>query len=131
MNPAEGMSLRKKSDSFKWKLSQKRNQKETLKSLNLNPTWKVPQMVHMEGPTDGSTPRRTSTRETCKADCHGVRVCTATELQKEPQTVKEALSCPEKEHWEVAMQKEMDSIHSNDVWDLVELPGNRKLVVSK
>jgi hypothetical protein len=31
----------------------------------------------------------------------------------------------EKEHWEAAMQKEMDSIYSNDVWDLVELPANR------
>ena len=29
------------------------------------------------------------------------------------------------------MQKEMDSIYSNDVWDLVELPENRKLVGNK
>ena len=57
-------------------------------------------------------------------------VYVATEL-REPQTVKEALSCPEKEEWKVAMQKEMESIHSNEVWDLVELPKDRKLVGNK
>jgi hypothetical protein len=64
-------------------------------------------------------------RETRKPDCYGVWVNTATQPQKEPYTVKEALNCTEKEHWEAAMQKEMDSIYSNDVWDLVELPANR------
>ena len=29
------------------------------------------------------------------------------------------------------MQKEMDSIYSNNVWDLVRLPKNRKLIGSK
>ena len=43
----------------------------------------------------------------------------------------EALNCSEKEHWEAAMQKEMDSIYSNNVWDLVELPENRKPIGSK
>ena len=45
--------------------------------------------------------------------------------------MKEALYGSEKEHWEAALQKEMDSIYSNDVWDLVELPANRKTVGSK
>ena len=31
----------------------------------------------------------------------------------------------------MAMQKEMESIHSNEVWDLVELPKDRKLVGNK
>ena len=56
---------------------------------------------------------------------------TATEQEKEPQTVTEALSCPENEQWSATMQKEMESIHSNDVWDLVQLPENRKPVGSK
>ena len=43
----------------------------------------------------------------------------------------EALSCPEKEHWRAALQKEMDSIYSNNVWDLVELPEGRRLVGNK
>jgi len=60
-----------------------------------------------------------------------VRIYTATELGKEPETVTEALCSTEKEQWRTAMQKEMDSIHSNDVWDLVELPKDRKAVGSK
>ena len=47
-------------------------------------------------------------------DYYRVHVFTATELEKEPQTVKEAPSSSEKEKCVAAMQ-EMDSIHSNDV----------------
>ena len=43
----------------------------------------------------------------------------------------DTLSSTEKEQWRTAMQKEMDSIHSNDVWDLVELPKGHKPVGSK
>ena len=52
-------------------------------------------------------------------------------MEKEPQTVQEALSSSEKAKWAAAMQKEMDSIHSNDVWDLLELPKNRKPIGCK
>ena len=45
--------------------------------------------------------------------------------------MKEALNCSEKEQWEAAMQKEMDSIYANGEWDLVELPANRTPVGSK
>ena len=45
--------------------------------------------------------------------------------------MKEALNCSEKEQWEAAMQKEMDSIYTNCVWDLVELPTNRTPVGNK
>ena len=84
-----------------------------------------------EDSMDLPVPRRSSTRVTHKPDYYGVRVYTAAELQKEPQTVTEALNCPEKEQWEAAMQKEMDSIYSNNVWDLVEQPENRKPIGSK
>ena len=39
-----------------------------------------------------------------------------------------ALICSEKEQWKDAMQKEMNSIYSSDIWDLVELPKDRKPV---
>ena len=79
--------------------------------------------------TNNPAPRR-STRETRQPDYYNVRVYTAAELE-EPQTVNEALSSSEKEKWDIAIQKEMDSIHSNDVWDLVELPKSRKPVGCK
>lgn len=53
------------------------------------------------------------------------------EPQKEPKTVSEALQSPDKEQWKATMEKEMESINLNEVWDLVELPANRKPVGSK
>ena len=50
---------------------------------------------------------------------------------KEPQTFSQALDSPDKQHWMNAMENEMDSLYDNDVWDLVELPKDRKTVGSK
>ncbi len=44
---------------------------------------------------------------------------------KEPSCVRDAL---EKQEWLDAMQTEIDSLHSNGVWKLVELPEGRKCV---
>ena len=43
----------------------------------------------------------------------------------------EALTSPNKVKWKEAMEKEMESFHKNDVWDLVKLPKGRKAVGSK
>lgn len=43
----------------------------------------------------------------------------------------EALSSPDKSKWEEAMEGEMESLHSNEVWELVKPPQNRKIVGSK
>ena len=45
--------------------------------------------------------------------------------------MKEVLSSPEEGEWLKAIKKEIDSLHFNDVWDLVELPKGRKVVGSK
>ncbi len=45
--------------------------------------------------------------------------------------MKEALSSPQKAKWVKAMEKEMESLKTNEVWNLVELPVNRKAVGSK
>ena len=49
----------------------------------------------------------------------------------QPSSVREAMSGPDKEKWLDAMEMEMDSLHGNQVWDLVELPKERKIVGSK
>ena len=49
----------------------------------------------------------------------------------EPKTVKEALAGPDKAKWMTAMEKDMESLRTHDVWDLVELPRDRKAVGSK
>ena len=68
-----------------------------------------------EDSTDAPAPRRTSTRKTRRPDYYGSQVYAATDPQKEPQTVKEALNCSEKEQWQAEMQEEMDSIYTNGV----------------
>ena len=50
---------------------------------------------------------------------------------KEPTTVAEALARQDKEKWLNAMNEEMESLHANDVWDLIELPKGRKAIGSK
>ena len=77
-------------------------------------------------------PLRRSTRTTQgqRPDHYDAWVYTAAE-QQTPQTVSEALSYPGREEWKSAMEMEMNSIYSNDVWDLVELPANRRAIGSK
>ena len=52
------------------------------------------------------------------------------ELQNEPTSIEEATTCPNSTKWIQAMETEMKSLESNDVWDLVELPAGRKAVGS-
>ena len=65
---------------------------------------------------DLPVPQRTSTRVIHKPDYYGVQVSTAAELQKEPQTVTEALNFSEKEHWEATMQKELSTPTTYGIW---------------
>ena len=50
--------------------------------------------------------------------------------QQDPSSVPEARSAPDKVKWEKAM-REMKSLCSNEVWELVEPPPNRKVVGNK
>ena len=40
----------------------------------------------------------------------------------EPGTVSVAMGNPEKQKWQIAMEKEMKSLQDHHVWDLVDLP---------
>ena len=46
-------------------------------------------------------------------------------------TVKEALSSPEKREWMKAMESEINSLNTNKVWNLAELPCGRKAIGGK
>ena len=65
---------------------------------------------------------RRSARERQPPDFYGARVNIASEVLNEPTSMTEALASPERAKWMDAMDKEMDSLHMNDVWDLVKLP---------
>jgi hypothetical protein len=45
---------------------------------------------------------------------------------EEPKSVREAVDSTEGKLWKDAMVEEMESLHKNETWDLVELPNGRK-----
>ena len=49
----------------------------------------------------------------------------------EPNTYKQAISCPDKNKWIVAMETELQTIENNNTWSLVELPKGRVAIGSK
>lgn len=55
----------------------------------------------------------------CEPNCH------------EPSSVAEAMRGKCSHQWEKAMQKEINSISEHDVWELVKLPPNRKVINCK
>ena len=58
--------------------------------------------------------------------------CLSTLLESdEPKSVEEALSDPKSAHWLSAMKSEINSIHMNQVWTLVEPKPNQKIINSK
>ncbi|XP_070020691.1 uncharacterized mitochondrial protein AtMg00820-like [Nicotiana sylvestris] len=48
-----------------------------------------------------------------------------------PKSVTEALSSPRKDEWMKAMKEELESMKTNKVWDLVELPLGRRAIGNK
>ena len=49
----------------------------------------------------------------------------------EHETIKEALECPIKEKWKVALEEEIESMKVNQVWSLVDLSPGRKAIGNK
>lgn len=56
---------------------------------------------------------------------------TNTSHHYEPRTYKQAVNCPESQHWINAMKEELDSIEKNNTWSKVELPKDRKAIGSR
>ena len=55
----------------------------------------------------------------------------ASEDDDEPKTVQEALSSSVSDEWMKAMNDEMESMRTNQVWDLVDLPSGCKEIGNK
>ena len=83
---------------------------------------------------DENSPKATEPRRSPRIrkapDQYGEWVYIAHRLD-DPLTVKEALSTPEKREWMKAMESEINSLDTNKLWDLAELPGGRKAIGSK
>ena len=79
--------------------------------------------------SEATEPRR-SPRISKAPDQYGELVYIAHSLD-DPLTVKEALPSPEKREWMKAMKSQINSLNTNKVWDLAELPRRRKPIGSK
>jgi hypothetical protein len=49
----------------------------------------------------------------------------------DPTTFQEAVNSQEKSRWVGAMAEEMESLHKNQTWDLVELPERKRVIGCK
>ena len=74
---------------------------------------------------------RRSTRNKQQPDRYSHHVSIASSEEHDPSSVAEAKSASDAPEWEKAMEKEMNSLISNDVWELVECPPDRRIVGSK
>ncbi len=75
-------------------------------------------------------PRR-SGRIRNRPDYHVEGVAAVTEELDEPTCYQDAVSSPKRIEWKKAMEAKMHSLKKNNVWELVELPENHKVVGSK
>ena len=73
---------------------------------------------------------RRSNREKKAPDYHGDWESVTNAELTEPTTVKDALSSQDKAKWMSSMEKKIESLRKNDVWELVDLPKGRKAVGS-
>ena len=50
------------------------------------------------------------------------------EAENDPETFSQAISCKEPDLWHDAMEKEMNFMNSNSVWDLLDLLNRAKAI---
>ena len=74
---------------------------------------------------------RRSNREKKAPDYYGDWASVTNAELTEPTTVKDVPSNPDNSKWMSVMEKEIESLRKNDVWELVDLPKGRKAVGSK
>ena len=64
------------------------------------------------------------------SDYYGNRVIVA-DTSGDPTSWEEVMASPDKAKWVNEIEKEMESLHINEVWDLLELSKDRKAVGRK
>lgn len=70
-------------------------------------------------------------REKRQPDRYGEWMYLSRDNDSDPTTVCEALASPAKPKWQAAMNKELESLRENDVWELTELPAGARAVGCK
>ena len=60
-----------------------------------------------------------------------VELYMAANQPEDPRTYREAITGPDKEHWDKAMAEEFQSLNDHDVWEVVKRPKGRRTITSK
>ena len=90
------------------------------------------EVTHSRGGESTDTGPRRSSRERRQAEFYGEWVNSAVCDTPEPTTVKEALSGADKEKWKAAMDRQLQSIEKNEVWELEStLPKGKMAIGTK
>ena len=87
--------------------------------------------VSAERQKDSDPEPRRSQRVRHRPDYYIEGASVATNMSENPVSFHEAVSGPNSVKWKQAMEREMRSLRENEVWELVELPPDRKVVGSK
>jgi len=92
------------------------------------PRWAIQtlQESRLDAPLQGRT--RRSTREAESSHYSESAWVSSLMDEEEPESFDDAC---ENQHWMQAMQAELDSIHKNHTWDLVDLPAGKKAIGTK
>lgn len=98
---------------------------------DIQPEEEQPEESQTVTPNPSECGLRRSSRSKQKPERYSHNMTLCSSEQQDPTTVDEARSSPENLKWIEAMSTEMDSLRSNNVWELVEPPPNRKIIGSK
>jgi hypothetical protein len=96
---------------------------------DLPPSGSIPLEVDSQQPQPRRSKRRNLPRR--RFEIEGEAFMIASHDDDEPRTVQEALSSSAKDEWIKAMNDEIESMRTNQVWDLVNLPLGRKAIGNK
>ena len=96
---------------------------------NLQPSGSTPLEVDPQQPYPCRSNRENVLRRCFEIE--GEAFMIASQNDDEPKTVQEALSSSVSDEWMKAMNDEMESMRTNQVWDLVDLPSRRKAIRNK
>ena len=93
---------------------------------------KLPDFDRMEQDHEQSQPRRSNHEKVPyhRFEIEGEAFMIAHKEEK-PKTIQEALFGPTSKEWIKAMEDEMNSMKSSQVWDLVDLPPDHKTIENK
>ena len=93
---------------------------------------KEKQPTHIEQASTNEAPKRSQkVRRSAIPNDYEVYECEEFQMEGDPTSFEEAMRSAHSSKWLKAMQDEMKSMNTNDVWDLEKIPNGAKIVGCK